>query len=75
MGAVTGNWKCNLALLYCSKDNRQPTACIYDSPFSSLEQLIHEVATNKTGIPEFLVGPLLSAVEKKLKQQAKVNFS
>lgn len=76
MGAVTGNYLYSYsALMYCSKALRQPKACVYDSPFSSLEQLIHEVAATKTGLPDFFINPLISAVERNIKERAKVNFN
>lgn len=67
MGAVT-------ALLFASKYNgKSLKACIYDSPFSSLKKLIKEIASNRTGLPQFMFKPLMPMVDAFMK--SKVSFS
>ena len=59
MGAVT-------ALMYCS-ENPKIACAIYDSPFSSLVKLARELASNKTGLPDFIINFALSFIRDSIK--------
>lgn len=63
MGAVT-------ALLFASygKHRGLLRGCIYDSPFRSLKRLIKELASEKTGLPQFFFAPFIPLVNARIKE-------
>lgn len=66
MGAVT-------ALKYAEIDPNL-SVLIVDSPFSNLNKLAHELAKEKTGIPNFLLPMVLGLVKKGIKQKVNIKF-
>ena len=66
MGAVT-------ALKY-AEINPNLSVLIVDSPFSNLNKLAHELAKEKTGIPNFLLPMALGLVKKGIKQKVNIKF-
>ena len=61
-------------MLYSAKD---PTisACIYDSPFSSLEKLATDLALKKTGLPKLIISGVISLIKQTILTKAKFNIS
>jgi pimeloyl-ACP methyl ester carboxylesterase len=50
-------------------------ACIVlDSPFCSLNELAQDIAKNKAGIPNFIVGGVMSIVRGTIKEKAGFNI-
>lgn len=69
MGAVA-----SLLYLSSSKALQKNILCaIFDSPFSSLQKSILEIASMKTGIPEKIITPFLYLFQKSIK--SKLDFS
>ncbi len=44
---------------------------VLDSPFSSLKKLALEKVTDKTGLPDLLVKPILSFIDSELEERAR----
>jgi hypothetical protein len=66
MGAVTGLYY--LLTKYPNKDSSlfHITSCVIDSPFSSLEKLVLELASKRSTLPQFLFEPILKMIEKNI---------
>ena len=47
---------------------------VFDSPFASLTKLVGELASSKSGLPEFVFGPLIEYVSDKVTTKAGVNL-
>jgi hypothetical protein len=64
MGAVT-------ALLFASQSKHKGVirSCIYDSPFRSLKKLIKELASEKTGLPQFIFRPLIPIIDVRIQEK------
>ena len=66
MGAVTAIFN---QALFRRKDHLI-TGLVLDSPFASLKKLALEKITDKTGLPDFLVTPILSFLDSELEERA-----
>jgi pimeloyl-ACP methyl ester carboxylesterase len=55
MGAVT-------AVLYCAQYPKNVSRMVLDSPFCNFRQLVREIVSNRTGLPEFLFGVMLTKI-------------
>ena len=75
MGAVT-------ALYYLTKQypisHQQLSisikAVVLDSPFASLHQLMKDIATNKTSLPEFVFAPIVKAIGERVEAKIGLNL-
>lgn len=73
MGAVTGIYY----LLTKYKEDVakiRVTSCVIDSPFSHLEQLIKEIASKKSSLPQFIFQPILKIIENDIINKVGVNI-
>lgn len=68
MGEVDGSscrfYRIYAALIYLKAYPNRIRGVIVDSPFSSLRNLIKELASAKTGLPEFIFQAVLPFVDK-----------
>ena len=66
MGAVT-------ALMYAAKD-LSIAGLVLDSPFSSLKNLINELAKDRVGLPDFIVRQAIKWIKETIKEKADFNL-
>jgi hypothetical protein len=69
MGAVT-------ALLFASQGKHKELvrSCIYDSPFRSLKRLIKELASEKTGLPQFIFSAIIPMIDNRIQEKCGWNL-
>lgn len=59
MGAVT-------AILHAAKYSSESCCLVVDSPFSNLQAVMSEIASNKTKLPKFIIDTALSILKGKI---------
>lgn len=73
MGAVTGIYY--LLTKYKEDSSKiRVASCIIDSPFCHLEQLIKEIASRKSSLPQFIFQPILNIIENDIIAKVGVNI-
>lgn len=73
MGAVTGIY---YLLTHYKQDlpHLRITSCVIDSPFSSLQRLILEIASKKSTLPQFVFQPFLKIIETEIITKIGINI-